>query len=388
MQKLREEIEQTNAEIETLKRNCKYEQPLQLIHVPLPQLTKMLESAEQSAVKHDGAGLLRDRVTEEEIARIVGRWTGIPVSRLMEGEREKLLRLADILHEPVIGQDEAVQTVTDAILRTRAGLKDPTKPIGSFLFLGPTGVGKTELAKALAQALFDDENNIVRIDMSEYMEKHTVSRLIGAPPGYVGYDEGGQLSEAVRRKPYCVVLFDEVEKAHPDVFNVLLQVLDDGRITDSQGRTVDFKNTVIVMTSNLGSAYILEGIKDGHITADARKQVETLLKQSFRPEFLNRIDDVVFYKPLTRAQIGSITELQLMDIRKRLQDRQLDVTLSDAAKDWIAETGYDPQYGARPLKRLLQSKLETLLARRIIQSDPEPGTVFHVDYDGEKLIVK
>ncbi|MDD4075201.1 MAG: ATP-dependent chaperone ClpB [Eubacteriales bacterium] len=383
VQKLREQIEQANADIQKAERDYDLEKAAEVKYGTLPKLQSELEAAEKAA-EGPSAGLLRDRVTEEEIARIVGRWTGIPVSRLMEGEREKLLRLADILHERVIGQDEAVQTVTDAILRTRAGLKDPTKPIGSFLFLGPTGVGKTELAKALAQALFDDENNIVRIDMSEYMEKHTVSRLIGAPPGYVGYDEGGQLSEAVRRKPYCVVLFDEVEKAHPDVFNVLLQVLDDGRITDSQGRTVDFKNTVIVMTSNLGSAYILEGIQNGQITAEARKQVEALLKQSFRPEFLNRIDDIVFYKPLTQAEIFKIADLQLADVRKRLQDRRLDVTLTDAAKTWIAETGYDPLYGARPLKRLLQSKLETLLARRIIEADPAPDTVFKVDYSPEK----
>jgi ATP-dependent Clp protease ATP-binding subunit ClpB len=275
----------------------------------------------------------------------------------------------------------------ESILRTRAGLKDPKKPIGSFLFLGPTGVGKTELAKALAQALFDDENNIVRIDMSEYMEKYSVSRLIGAPPGYVGYDEGGQLTEAVRRKPYCVVLFDEIEKAHPDVFNVLLQVLDDGRLTDSQGRTVDFKNTVIVMTSNLGSTFILEGIENGKISDEAKKQVETMLKQSFRPEFLNRIDDIVFYKPLEREEIYRITELMLAEIRRRLAEKRLSVTLTEAAKRHIADTGYDPLYGARPLKRLLQSKLETLLARRIIETDPEPNTVFTVDYDGEKLTV-
>ena len=318
----------------------------------------------------------------------MARWTGIPVAKLMEGEREKLLHLEAILHERVIGQDEAVTAVSDAILRTRAGLKDPTKPIGSFLFLGPTGVGKTELAKALAQALFDDENNMVRIDMSEYMEKHAVARLIGAPPGYVGYDEGGQLTEAVRRKPYCVVLFDEIEKAHPDVFNVLLQVLDDGRMTDSQGRTVDFKNTVIVMTSNLGSNYILEGIENGKITEEARRKVDMLLKQSFRPEFLNRLDDVVFYKPLTRDEIFRITDLLLTDLRKRLQERRLDVTLTDAAKQYIADAGYDPHYGARPLKRLLQSRLETLLARRIIEQDVAPDTVFTVDYDGNGLTVK
>ena len=388
VQTLRTEIEQLNADMQQAERNYDLNKAAEIKYGSLPKLKEELEQAEADMEKGKASGLLRDRITEEEIARIVGRWTGIPVSKLMEGEREKLLHLDSILHRRVIGQDEAVQTVCDAILRTRAGLKDPDKPIGSFLFLGPTGVGKTELAKALAEALFDDEGNMVRIDMSEYMEKHSVSRLIGAPPGYVGYDEGGQLTEAVRRRPYCVVLFDEIEKAHPDVFNVLLQVLDDGRITDSQGRTVDFKNTVIVMTSNLGSAFILEGIEDGRITEEARAQVEKLLKQSFRPEFLNRIDDTVFYKPLTQAEIFSITELLLEDIRRRLMDRRLDVVLTDAAKTYIAEAGYDPQYGARPLKRLLSSKLETLLARRIIEKDPAPDTVFTVDYDGEKLYVK
>ena len=388
VQSLRTEIEQLNADMQQAERNYDLNKAAEIKYGTLPKLREELEQAEAEMEKGKASGLLRDRITDEEIARIVGRWTGIPVSKLMEGEREKLLHLDSILHRRVIGQDEAVQTVCDAILRTRAGLKDPDKPIGSFLFLGPTGVGKTELAKALAEALFDDEGNMVRIDMSEYMEKHSVSRLIGAPPGYVGYDEGGQLTEAVRRRPYCVVLFDEIEKAHPDVFNVLLQVLDDGRITDSQGRTVDFKNTVIVMTSNLGSAFILEGIEAGRITEEARAQVERLLKQSFRPEFLNRIDDTVFYKPLTQAEIFSITELLLEDIRRRLIDRRLDVALTDAAKSYIAEAGYDPQYGARPLKRLLSSKLETLLARRIIESDPAPDTVFTVDYDGEKLYVK
>ena len=388
VQTLRTEIEQLNADMQQAERNYDLNKAAEIKYGTLPKLREELEQAEADMEKGKTSGLLRDRITDEEIARIVGRWTGIPVSKLMEGEREKLLHLDSILHRRVIGQDEAVQTVCDAILRTRAGLKDPDKPIGSFLFLGPTGVGKTELAKALAEALFDDEGNMVRIDMSEYMEKHSVSRLIGAPPGYVGYDEGGQLTEAVRRRPYCVVLFDEIEKAHPDVFNVLLQVLDDGRITDSQGRTVDFKNTVIVMTSNLGSAFILDGIEDGRITEEARGQVERLLKQSFRPEFLNRIDDTVFYKPLTRTEIFSITELLLEDIRRRLIDRRLDVTLTEAAKTYIAEAGYDPQYGARPLKRLLSSKLETLLARRIIEKDPAPDTVFTVDYDGEKLFVK
>ena len=388
VQRIRGEIEELNAQMERAERDYDLNKAAELKYGKLPKLKEELEHAEKEMEERKASGLLRDRVTEDEIARIVGRWTGIPVSRLMEGEREKLLRLEDILHQRVIGQDEAVTTVSNAILRTRAGLKDPAKPIGSFLFLGPTGVGKTELAKALAEALFDDENNMVRIDMSEYMEKYSVARLIGAPPGYVGYDEGGQLTEAVRRKPYCVVLFDEIEKAHPDVFNVLLQVLDDGRMTDSQGRTVDFKNTVIVMTSNLGSQYILEGIVDGKITDEAKKQVSNLLKQSFRPEFLNRIDDIVFYKPLDKQEIFAITELMLKDIRKRLAERRLDVVLTDAAKHYIADAGYDPHYGARPLKRLLQSKLETLLARKIIETDPEPDTVYTVDCVNGELVVK
>ena len=388
VQRIRGEIEELNAQMERAERDYDLNKAAELKYGKLPKLKEELEHAEKEMEERKASGLLRDRVTEDEIARIVGRWTGIPVSRLMEGEREKLLRLEDILHQRVIGQDEAVTTVSNAILRTRAGLKDPSKPIGSFLFLGPTGVGKTELAKALAEALFDDENNMVRIDMSEYMEKYSVARLIGAPPGYVGYDEGGQLTEAVRRKPYCVVLFDEIEKAHPDVFNVLLQVLDDGRMTDSQGRTVDFKNTVIVMTSNLGSQYILEGIVDGKITDEAKKQVSNLLKQSLRPEFLNRIDDIVFYKPLDKQEIFAITELMLKDIRKRLAERRLDVVLTDAAKHYIADAGYDPHYGARPLKRLLQSKLETLLARKIIETDPEPGTVYTVDCVNGELVVK
>lgn len=386
VQRLREEIERVNAQMEKAEREYDLNHAAQLKYGALPGLMRELEEAERHNTGK-ASGLLRDRVTEEEIARIVGRWTGIPVSKLMEGEREKLLQLAEILHERVVGQDEAVQTVCDAILRTRAGLKDPNRPIGSFLFLGPTGVGKTELAKALAEALFDDERNLVRIDMSEYMEKHAVSRLIGAPPGYVGYDEGGQLTEAVRRKPYCVVLFDEIEKAHPDVFNVLLQVLDDGRITDSQGRTVDFKNTVIILTSNLGSAFILEGIENGRISDDARGKVEEMLKAQFRPEFLNRIDDIVFYKPLAREEIYRITDLLLADIRRRLKEKRLDVELTEAAKRYIADAGYSPQYGARPLKRLLAGKLETLLARSIIQSDPEPDTVFMVDESSGELII-
>ena len=332
---------------------------------------------------------MRDKVTEEEIARIICRWTGIPVARLMEGEREKLLHMEDILHRRVIGQDEAVEKVSDAILRSRAGIQDPNRPLGSFLFLGPTGVGKTELAKALAEALFDDENNIVRIDMSEYMEKFSVSRLIGAPPGYVGYEEGGQLTEAVRRKPYAVVLLDEIEKAHPDVFNILLQVLDDGRITDSQGRTVDFKNTIIILTSNLGSPYILDGINaNGEISEDARQKVDQLLKQSFRPEFLNRLDEIVFYKPLMKTEIYQIVDLMLNNLRKRLEEKQLSLTVTNAAKDYIISNGYDINYGARPLKRWIQQKVETLLARKIIAEDIAPNTTLQVDYDGNRLIVR
>jgi len=387
VQSIRTRIEALNAEMQQAERSYDLSRAAEIKYGLLPKLREELEQAEEEMAAKQSAGLLRDSIGEEEIARIVGRWTGIPVSRLMEGEREKLLRLEELLHRRVVGQDEAVRTVCDAILRTRAGLKDPTKPIGSFLFLGPTGVGKTELAKALSEALFDDEANMVRIDMSEYMEKHSVSRLIGAPPGYVGYDEGGQLTEAVRRRPYCVVLFDEIEKAHPDVFNTLLQVLDDGRITDSQGRTVDFKNTVIVMTSNLGSAYILEGIQDGRITEDARAKAEALLKQSFRPEFLNRIDDIVFYKPLSEREIYSIMELMLSDIRERLSQRGLSFTLTEEAKAYLAQAGYDPQYGARPLKRLLSSKLETLLARHIIRHDPAPDTVFTIGLkDGELAV--
>ena len=331
--------------------------------------------------------LLHDKVTEEEIAKIVARWTGIPVAKLMEGEREKLLHLPDVLHKRVIGQNEAVEKVSEAILRSRAGIADENRPIGSFLFLGPTGVGKTELAKALAECLFDDERNMVRIDMSEYMEKYSVSRLIGAPPGYVGYDEGGQLTEAVRRKPYSVVLFDEVEKAHPDVFNVLLQVLDDGRITDSQGRTVDFKNTIIILTSNLGSQYILEGIENGAITEAAKAQVDALLKTSFRPEFLNRLDEIVYYKPLSKEEIGGVVELLLARLKARLADKQLTLRVTDAAKQHIIDGGYDPVYGARPLKRYIQAKVETLVARAIIANDPAPGTVLTVDEkDGELVL--
>ena len=389
VQKLREEIEHMGGEIAEAERNYDLNRAAELKYGKLPQLQKELADQEKIAeeAKSDST-LLRDKVTEEEIARIVARWTGIPVSKLMEGEREKLLHLDDTLHERVIGQDEAVEKVCEAILRSRAGIQNPNRPIGSFLFLGPTGVGKTELAKALAQALFDDEKNMVRIDMSEYMEKHSVSRLIGAPPGYVGYDEGGQLTEAVRRRPYCVVLFDEVEKAHPDVFNVLLQVLDDGRITDSQGRTVDFKNTIIILTSNLGSSAILEGIdENGNITEAARKQVEGMLKTQFRPEFLNRLDEIVFYKPLTRNEIDKIVDLQVADLNRRLSDKQLTMRLTPAARSYIVAQGYDPIYGARPLKRFMQRSVETLIARKLIAEDVQPRTDLLVDYDGDKLVI-
>ena len=388
VQNLRQEIEKINAEIEMAQNRYDLNKAAELKYGKLPQLQKELEEAEKTSETDEKEDtLLRDKVTEEEISRIVARWTGIPVAKLMEGEREKLLHLEDILHRRVIGQDEAVTKVSDAILRSRAGIRDPKRPIGSFLFLGPTGVGKTELAKALAEALFDDEHNIVRIDMSEYMEKYSVSRLIGAPPGYVGYEEGGQLTEAVRRRPYSVVLFDEVEKAHPDVFNVLLQVLDDGRITDSQGRTVDFKNTIIILTSNLGSDLILEGIgENGEISEEARDGVTQLLRRSFRPEFLNRLDEIVFYKPLTKENIRGIVDLLVADLQKRMAQRQLTVTLTDAAKDYLIAKGYDPIYGARPLKRLLQTEVETLLARWIIAEDPAPETAITVDYDGEKLV--
>ena len=389
VQKLREEIEHMGGEIAEAERNYDLNRAAELKYGKLPQLQKELAEQEKIAeeAKSDST-LLRDKVTEEEIARIVARWTGIPVSKLMEGEREKLLHLDDTLHERVIGQDEAVEKVCEAILRSRAGIQNPNRPIGSFLFLGPTGVGKTELAKALAQALFDDEKNMVRIDMSEYMEKHSVSRLIGAPPGYVGYDEGGQLTEAVRRRPYCVVLFDEVEKAHPDVFNVLLQVLDDGRITDSQGRTVDFKNTIIILTSNLGSSAILEGIdENGNITEAARKQVEGMLKTQFRPEFLNRLDEIVFYKPLTRNEIDKIVDLQVADLNRRLSDKQLTMRLTPAARSYIVAQGYDPIYGARPLKRFMQRSVETLIARKLIAEDVQPRTDLLVDYDGDKVVI-
>ena len=381
------EIEKVNGEIEAAQRVGDYAKAAQLKYSRLPELQKKLDEASgESKKKHT---LLRDTVTEEEIARVVSRWTGIPLSKLMEGEKEKILHLDDILHRRVIGQDEAVTKVTEAIIRSRAGISDPNRPIGSFLFLGPTGVGKTELAKALAESLFDDEHNLVRIDMTEYMEKFSVSRLIGAPPGYVGYDEGGQLTEAVRRKPYSVVLFDEIEKAHPDVFNILLQVLDDGRITDSQGRTVDFKNTIIILTSNLGSNYLLDGINDrGEICDEAKEQVSALLKQSFRPEFLNRLDEIVYYKPLTRADIGRIIDLLVKGLADRLAERQIKFVMTPAAKELTAENGYDPVYGARPLKRYLQSKVETAVARTMIADDVEGGDTIEVGVDNEAFTVR
>ena len=372
------EIEKVNGEIEAAQRMGDYETAAKLKYSRLPELQKKLDEAQKNTGEKKNT-LLRDTVTEEEIARVVSRWTGIPVSKLMEGEREKILHLDDILHKRVIGQDEAVTKVTEAILRSRAGIADPNRPIGSFLFLGPTGVGKTELAKALAESLFDDEHNLVRIDMTEYMEKFSVSRLIGAPPGYVGYDEGGQLTEAVRRKPYSVVLFDEIEKAHPDVFNILLQVLDDGRITDSQGRTVDFKNTIIILTSNLGSQFLLDGIdENGEISADAKDQVSDLLKRTFRPEFLNRLDEIVYYKPLTKDNVTKIIDLLIRDLEGRLKDKQIGLEITPLAKDLIIENGYDPVYGARPLKRYLQSKVETLIARTMIANDLQAGNVIEI----------
>ena len=379
VKKLKADIERMSGEMEQAQLRGEYERAAKLQYSELPALQKKLEEAERETERQNQNMLVRSTVTDEEIAEVVARWTGIPVAKLMEGEREKLLHLEDTLHQRVIGQDEAVKRVSEAILRSRAGIQDPNRPLGSFLFLGPTGVGKTELAKALAQALFDDEKNMVRIDMSEYMEKFSVSRLIGAPPGYVGYDEGGQLTEAVRRHPYSVVLFDEVEKAHPDVFNVLLQVLDDGRITDSQGRTVDFKNTILIMTSNLGSEYILNGIANDDITPEARAQVDALLKTHFRPEFLNRIDEIVYYKPLTKEQISKIVLLMLDSLNKRLADRQLKVELTDAAMNAVIDQGFDPVYGARPLKRFIQSKIETLVAKHIIAADVKPGDTLTID---------
>ena len=387
VQSLRAEVESTKAEIEKATRTGDYAKAGELQYGKLPNLQKELEAEEKLANEKKEASLLRDRVTDEEIARIVARWTGIPVAKLVEGEREKLLRLPDVLHQRVIGQDEAVQKVSDAILRSRAGIANPNRPIGSFLFLGPTGVGKTELAKALAQALFDDEKNMVRIDMTEYMEKFSVSRLIGAPPGYVGYEEGGQLTEAVRRHPYSVVLFDEVEKAHPDVFNILLQVLDDGRITDSQGRTVDFKNTIIILTSNLGSDLILEDLEksrangSNELSDEAKNGIDQLLKRQFRPEFLNRLDDIVYYKSLTKKEIGSIVDLMLTDLRRRLEDKQLHLDVTEAAKNAIIDGGYDPIYGARPLKRYIQAHVETMIAKEIIAGAHSAGDTLTVDAD-------
>ena len=389
VQKLREEIEQVNAQIEQAERNYELNKAAELKYGKLPELQKQLKIEEELSEKSKESGLLRDKVTEDEITKIISRWTGIPVTKLMEGEREKILHLDEILHKRVIGQEEAVEKVSEAIIRSRAGIGDPRRPIGSFMFLGPTGVGKTELAKSLAESLFDDEHNIIRIDMSEYMEKYSVSRLIGAPPGYVGYEEGGQLTEAVRRKPYSVILFDEIEKAHPDVFNILLQVLDDGRITDSQGRTVDFKNTIIILTSNLGSEYILEGIKNnGEISEEAKEKVNILLKQNFRPEFLNRLDEIVFYKPLRKNEISKILELLIKDLEKRLEDKHIKLELTESTKEYLIENGYDEIYGARPLKRFVQKKLETLIAKKILTQEIVPNTTIIVDYNGNELIIK
>ena len=389
VQKLREEIEKVNAEIEKAERNYELNKAAELKYGKLPQLQKQLEQEEELSEKSKENGLLRNKVTEDEIARIISRWTGIPVSKLMEGEREKILHLKEILHKRVIGQDEAVTDVSEAIMRSRAGISDPKKPIGSFMFLGPTGVGKTELAKSLAESLFDDEHNMIRIDMSEYMEKYSVSRLIGAPPGYVGYEEGGQLTEAVRRKPYSVVLFDEIEKAHPDVFNILLQVLDDGRITDSQGRTIDFKNTIIILTSNLGSDFILEGINsEGEISEEAKEKVENLLKKSFRPEFLNRLDEIVFYKPLKKNEIAKILELLIKDLENRLEDKHITLELTNSAKEYLIDNGYDEIYGARPLKRFVRKKVETLIAEKILTQEILPMSKIVIDSQNNNLILR
>ena len=389
VQQLRQNIEDLNRQIEDAEQRYDLEKAAELKYGRLPEAKRQLEEQERRAQSAKQSNILRDRVTDEEIARIVERWTGIPVSRLVQGEREKLLHLDETLHKRVVGQDEAVQAVTEAIQRSRAGIQDPNRPIGSFLFLGPTGVGKTELAKTLAQALFDDENNLVRIDMSEYMEKFSVSRLIGAPPGYVGYEEGGQLTEAVRRKPYSVVLFDEVEKAHPDVFNILLQVLDDGRITDSQGRTVDFKNTILILTSNLGSEYLLGGINpDGSIQEEAKAQVQALLRRSFRPEFLNRLDEIVFYKPLTKDNVTKIIDLQIAKLNQRLSQQQISCRLTDKAKAAIVDAAYDPQYGARPLRRYVQHTVETMLSQRLLRGDIAPGQTVTVDEENGELVMR
>ena len=390
VKELKGRLEQLQGQIEQAQSRLEYETAAKLRYSDLPALEKELKAAEALAEQHAGDNtMVHDTVTENEIADIVAKWTGIPVSRLMEGEREKLLHLDDVIHKRVVGQDEAVRLVTEAIQRSRTGIADPNRPIGSFLFLGPTGVGKTELAKSLAECLFDDEHNLVRIDMTEYMEKFSVSRLIGAPPGYVGYDEGGQLTEAVRRKPYSVVLFDEVEKAHPDVFNILLQVLDDGRITDSQGRTIDFKNTILILTSNLGSQYLLDGIDaNGEISQEAKDQVDQLLKRSFRPEFLNRLDEIVYYKPLTKENITSIVDLLIGSLNKRLADKQLTVELTPAAKTYVIDNGYDPLYGARPLRRFLQHTVETLVGRKMIADEVLPGTTLVVDCENDQLVVR
>ena len=389
VQKLREEIENVNSQIEKAERNYELNKVAELRYGKLPELQNELKKEEELIEKSKENGLLRNKVTEDEITKIISKWTGIPVSKLMEGEREKILNLDKILHKRVIGQDEAVEKVSEAIIRSRAGISDPRRPIGSFMFLGPTGVGKTELAKSLAESLFDDEHNIVRIDMSEYMEKYSVSRLIGAPPGYVGYEEGGQLTEAVRRRPYSVVLFDEIEKAHPDVFNILLQVLDDGRITDSQGRTVDFKNTIIILTSNLGSDFILEGItENGDISEDAKEKVQQLLKQSFRPEFLNRLDEIVFYKPLKKNEISKILELLISDLEKRLEDKHIKLELSENAKKYLINNGYDEVYGARPLKRFVQKKLETLIAKKILTGEILPNNTVKIDCEDNELAIR
>ncbi len=389
VQQLKSQIEQTNAEIEMAERKYDLNKAAELKYGKLPQLQKELKAAEEESGEEAKNTLLRNKVTDEEIAKIIERWTGIPVAKLVEGEREKLIHMEDILHKRVVGQDEAVTKVSEAILRSRAGIQNPNRPIGSFMFLGPTGVGKTELAKALAESLFDDEKNIIRIDMTEYMEKFSVSRLIGAPPGYVGYEEGGQLTEAVARRPYSVVLFDEVEKAHPDVFNILLQVLDDGRITDSQGRTVDFKNTIIILTSNLGSQDLLEGIEaDGQISQEAKDRVDALLKHSFRPEFLNRLDEIVMFKPLTKDNVTSIVDLLIADLNRRLKDKQLTCIVTDEAKKFIVDNGYDMIYGARPLKRYIQQYVETLIAKKIIGDDVAPGTTLTVGVNGNQLVVE
>ena len=389
LQALRQELEEVRREIEDAERRYDLNRAAELRHGRLPELERRLESEEQRLAERTGERLLREEVTEDEIAEIVSRWTGIPLARLMEGEREKLLRLDEVLHERVIGQDEAVRLVADAVIRARAGIKDPRRPIGSFIFLGPTGVGKTELSRALAESLFDSEDNIVRLDMSEYQERHTVSRLMGAPPGYVGFEEGGQLTEAVRRKPYSVVLFDEIEKAHPDVFNTLLQILDDGRLTDAQGRTVDFRNTVVIMTSNIGSVYLLDGVTaEGEIEPDARDRVMGELRGHFRPEFLNRVDEIVLFKPLTLAEIERIVELQIRDVQRRLADRRITLELSEAAEGLIAREGYDPVYGARPLRRFIQREVETRIGRALVAGDIRDGATIVVDAEGDELVVR